>query len=119
MPWTDPVGTFSRQDAARLALRKLGVCGLFEEPDAESSAKAVDAYEALYAEIDWRGIAPWPIDFAPRRVQNGVVLLLTARLRPDFKGGAFSEAEEAQGWRVLNAANSPAASWKPVVSVFF
>jgi hypothetical protein len=117
MPY-QPAETVSRQQIAARVLRRLGITGNAADPSADDAARIVEGYEALYQEIDWRGTAPFPIDLTPARISNGLVTILCARYRPDFKGGVFDQGEENQGWRLFNAANYTPASWAPVQATY-
>jgi hypothetical protein len=110
--------TFSRYDIAAKVLRRLGVCGEAEKPSSVAARPIVDGYEALYAEIDWQGEAPWDIDLAPRRVQNAVTNILAARFSPDRKGGPQQVAAERVAWMQFYKANALAPSYWTIQGEF-
>ncbi len=83
----------TESDLATLTLKKLGVVGAADTPDAADSEDVVTAYEQYYAELDERTLANWTMAVIPARCADGLAKVLAARLRPQFGAGVYSEAE--------------------------
>lgn len=90
-------------EIAALALKKIGVIGSGETPEAADSTEAQNAYGRLYAMLNEDGWTTWAEATIPERLEDAVADCVAARVRPLFRTSEAGPSQNITDYAVCDA----------------